>query len=183
MHILPTPILCPNDKEVDVVVLDNLLILVQKPMWRSLYWPDLSWSSLLLQRSLAFTISSQSTYFLFSMDMLIPTCSQLTVVSENSVCSFMFFYMPSHISGRPSHKYMQRHLTVLQTFAVMPAEHNQEPKSKPFFFFSVLMIFQISSPLFSSLSTVDFIVNKKLTEDPLWLAHIWHYYNSILTHC
>lgn len=128
---------------------------------RSLYWPDLYPLPVLFApswRSLAFNISSQSTNFLFSMDMLIPTCNQLTVLSENPVCSFMLSYMLSHMFGRASHKYMQRNLTVWETFAVMPAEHNQEAKLKPFFFLSFLIIFQISSPLLSSLGTVGFIV-------------------------
>lgn len=94
----------------------------------------------------------------------------------------MLSYMLSHILGSASHKYSQRHLIVLQTFAVMPAEHNQEAKLKPFFFifhFPNLFSFGLKSGYCGFHSAW----NNKLIEDCLCGQHTCNYHNSILTHC
>lgn len=92
--------------------------------------PTLSQSSLLLHRE-----AWPSTSLLnlpVSYSAWIHWSPHLTALSENLACKRAWRSVLSHVSGRASHKYVQRHLTVLHTLAVMPAEHNQETKSKPF---------------------------------------------------
>lgn len=133
MQILSIPVSCRKNREKDVAVLDSLLTFAQKLMQRSLYWPylnTLSQSLLIPKKSLAFTMFSQFSKFVFSMHMLIAICNQLTVLSKNS--SLLLHAIPHIWEGFSL--IQERYHTVLKAFAMMPAEHNQESKQKSFSF-------------------------------------------------
>lgn len=171
----------------DVAVLDNLLTVIQKPMWRSLYWPDLYPLPILSapsQRSLAFHIS---IYLFLTQHGFVDSPPAIS-----SQCSLKMQYAPScFLTCHPT--YVRRlHINtckdILLSYRLLlwclqnTTRRLYQNLSFPFqlslFSKSLLLCSQVWVLWISQCFKQE--VNQRLS---LWLAHIWHYHNGILTHC